>query len=71
MERLTLTKPNSDPVQIASEALELAPVDIRDDSPSESEPTAASSWPAWLKASRAECTASVAALAVDEAVAAV
>jgi hypothetical protein len=39
MERLTLKKPDRDPVQIASEALELALVDLRDDLPSESEPT--------------------------------
>jgi hypothetical protein len=39
MERLTLKKPDSDPIQIASEALELALMDIREDLPSESEPT--------------------------------
>jgi hypothetical protein len=39
MDRRTQARPDSDPVQIASEALELALVDIRDDLPSESEPT--------------------------------
>ena len=40
MERLSQKRPDSDPVQIASEAMELALLDLRDDLPSGSEASA-------------------------------
>ena len=39
MDRLALSKPDSDPAQIASQALELALEDLRDDLPCASAPT--------------------------------
>jgi hypothetical protein len=39
MEQLSLAKPDRDPIQIASQALELALLDLQEDLPSESNPT--------------------------------
>jgi hypothetical protein len=39
IDQLSVARPENDPIQIASQALELAIEDLRDDLPSESEPT--------------------------------